>query len=325
MKRFYKFLVIALAGVVTLGVYSCDNVNMYDQMVTPSTIDLEYTFETPTPVRIAVTAGHDWYVQSTADWITVSTITNTGFTLNLDQYVGEGPDVRSGVVLVSSQIGQWPVVVNQERTPFSAVSDYLGTYRVTANLVAFDTDDDGETYYPVYSTVDYLDELVLDPEMTENDMYFSNWADVSGLYCDLQFDAATSTAKMMPYGYDYTGTGYYACYLEACVLDLVNGGVADVWNDYGYEFFTITQDKESFTLPATFEGETVYYGVNAYFFGIIFDGYFKGYMSDVKFTKIEAAPAPSQGAPSFSKSDIMKFNGIDKAEAAGDVKTKDIR
>jgi len=136
MKRFYKILVIALAGVFAFGVYSCDNVNMYDQMVTPSTVDVEYSYDIPTPIRIAVTAGHDWYVQSTADWITVSNISNTGFTLNLEDYFGEGTEMRSGVVLVSSQIGQWPVVVNQERRPYSTPEELVGTYRMQSTEYA---------------------------------------------------------------------------------------------------------------------------------------------------------------------------------------------
>ena len=159
MKSFYKFLLITLAGLLALGVYSCDNVNMNDIMVTPSTIDVKYSYDAPTPIRIAVTAGHDWYVQSTCDWITVddATITNTGFTLNIEEYFGEGTDARSGVVLVSSKVGQWPIVVNQERRPYSTPEELVGTYRMQSTEYSDPADYDyTKPFVPTGQTYDYL-------------------------------------------------------------------------------------------------------------------------------------------------------------------------
>lgn len=193
MKKFSKFMAIAFASALVFGMSSCDNVNMFDQMVTPSTIDVPASVEVSS-IRIAVTAGHDWYVQSTADWITVNetSISATGFTINLEPYGPYGEETRTGIVLVSSQIGQWPVIVNQARRDF-IFEDYLGTWTITADVRNI-WGSTGMTYLEeTVRMVDARDE-------TPNSMYFWTIMSYDDNYSmDFTFDAGTGGLSFLSY------------------------------------------------------------------------------------------------------------------------------
>lgn len=297
MKRFSKFLVIALAGVVALGVYSCDNVNMNDIMVTPSSIDVDYSLEAPAPIRIAVNAGHDWFVQSTADWITVdeSTISETGFTVRLDAYVGEGTDVRSGIVFVSSKVGQWPVVFNQERLPYSTYEEYLGTYRFQMNQYDFAS----SVFTPTGNAGDALNVLQdfrsqpisglnYDRYQFEDPIFTGIAGETYASYSllDLFFvpEAAALEVSGIQYNIGFGNVITVPAYYESS-------------DDSLYFFFgeelrgTVNPDTKVLEFPNFTENGQPLYWFTFWTLGIPWTDYYYG---DMVITMVEAAPAPAQ-------------------------------
>lgn len=281
MKKFYKFIAIALAGALVLGMSSCDNVNIYDQMVTPSTIDVEAVVGTPSPIRVAVTAGHDWYVQSTADWITVNTITGTGFTINVEPYGPYGEESRTGIVLVSSQIGQWPVVVNQARRDF-IFEDYLGTWTMTADVQRI-WGSTGMTHLEeTVRMVDARDE-------TPNSMYFWTIMTYDDNYSmDFTFDEATGGLSFLSYNAGYFETRF--AYFD---------GAGYVTLPAGQPSAKLDPLTGKLTIPATVNVGGTDYPVHFYAYSVAF-GMDWSYDSiyNIEFTKQDLTPgvpmAPAQ-------------------------------
>ena len=275
MKKFYKLMVISLACVVALGVSSCDNVNMFDQMVTPSTIDVPASVEAPTPIRIAVTAGHDWHVQSTADWITVNeaTITNTGFTINVEPYGPYGEESRTGIGMVSSQIGQWPVIVNQARRDF-IFEDYLGSWTITADVRNI-WGSTGKTY--LEETVRMIDAR----DETPNSMYFWTIMTYDDNYSmDFIFDEATGGLSFLPYDTGYFETRF--AYFD---------GTGYVVLPAGQPYAKLDPLTGKLTIPATVLVGGTEYPVHFYAYSVAF-GMDWSYDSvyNIEFTKHDLTP-----------------------------------
>lgn len=155
MKKLYKFSAMALVGAAALGLYSCSNGNLSEITITPDIIDIPAGYDTPAPIRVNVEANHKWSVESACEWIVVSDINSTGFTVNITGgYVGYGPDVRSGTVKVSSQYGESPVTVSQDRVPYSTFEEWFGTYRVQYDQYTLLFDPSGKTYDFITTTED---------------------------------------------------------------------------------------------------------------------------------------------------------------------------
>ncbi len=313
MKKFIKFSIAVFGGILVL--VSCQNVNMNDMMVTPSTVDVTYDpftydFDSgPTPIRIAVNAGHDWFVQSTAEWITIddTTITATGFTLTLDKYIGEGPDTRSGIVLVSSQIGQWPVVVNQDRIQYSTLEEWAGTYRV--QYKAFTEDPVGKRTVPLVEQ-DLSWDFLVDVNISASGMTFGSFFPYeTEKYPNLGNIPFVSSFDKEKGCMVTSGIGGYALSAILCHHYPEEGGF---YSGTGWKY-TIDPKTKQLTLPSVKEGHSVYFQP-ALFMAVFMGDYYYG---DFTITQIEQqlpAGAPEQDQP-FQGDIKLKDGGIFNGES----------
>lgn len=173
MKNLFTYFAIALTGAVVLSAYSCKDEGtepeLKDIVLSPSTViveaadvligedDILYI----EPVAVAVTADHEWEIQSNPDWIEVTDVTATGFNLNIEPYGPENEaETREGEVVVVSVKGEWSIEVTQHRhdiVPVSAFEKHLGSYYLTADLVSAQ-DFNNEWGMGTYWSMDHGDE-----------------------------------------------------------------------------------------------------------------------------------------------------------------------
>jgi len=313
MKKFIKFSIAALGSLLVLA--SCQNVNMYDMMVTPGTVDITYdpfTFDfdaAPTPIRVAVDAGHDWYVQSTADWITIGNVTSTGFTINLDgHYIGAGPDTRSGVVLVSSQIGQWPVVVNQDRIRYSTIEEWYGTYRIQYRAYSL---NGGDKTLPLVAE-DLSWDFLVDAEISASGMTFSSFfpyeTETYPNLGEIPFISSFSKEK----GCMVTsGIGGYALSAVLCHHYPEDGGF---YSGTGWKY-TIDPETKRVTLPSVKDGHSVYFQP-ALFMAVFMGDYYYGDFTITQIAQALPAQTPEQEGQQSAQGDIkLKDGGIFNGES----------
>lgn len=149
--------------------------------------------------EITVEASHEWSVDTKADWIVVSGVSEAGFCLQVEDYGDLEDESRTGSVVVSSEGEEREVTVTQFKPApaIPTVEDFLGEWTITGKMQSLLAPGlggfDGERDY--YS----VGEMVLREEIGENVVSIpvfgveENFDEPTDLF--LTFDPETGTLR----------------------------------------------------------------------------------------------------------------------------------
>ena len=195
--------------------------------------------------------------------------------------------------MVSSKVGQWPVVVNQDRTPYSTFEEYLGTYRIQFNQYTSDLVATGESYDGLREMVDGRANPV--GEYTElmgiEDPIFADIAgETYGTYSLVDFNFIPEQAAVTTPGITYN-IGFGGVITLPSYYDPVEESFTFMLD--GIYYATVNPETKELEIPREYEGMKVYW-FSYWTLGIPWSDFFYG---DMVISQVEQAvlPAPSKG------------------------------